>query len=58
MHHSPDTEVNIFPLSESFDSVAESILSLPDNVLVFAIGNQVGAGQEILQKLSNSRDHG
>jgi len=31
---------------------------LPDNVLVFAIGNQVGAGQEILQKLSNSRDHG
>jgi poly-gamma-glutamate synthase PgsB/CapB len=58
MHHSPGTEVNIFPLSESFDSVVESILSLPDNVLVFAIGNQVGAGQEILQKLSNSRDHG
>ena len=57
VHHSPDTEVMIFPLSDSIDEVYESILSLPDDVLVFAIGNQVGAGQEILQKLSDSRDH-
>ncbi len=57
VHHSPDTEVMIFPLSDSIDEVYESILSLPDDVLVFAIGNQVGAGQEILQKLSKSRDH-
>ena len=57
VHHSPDTEVMIFPLSDSIDEVYESILSLPDDVLVFAIGNQVGAGQEILQKLSESRDH-
>jgi len=56
VHHSPDTEVMIFPLSDSIDEVYESILSLPDDVLVFAIGNQVGAGQEILQKLSESRD--
>ena len=55
LHHSPDTEVSIFSLNESIDSVSESILSLPDDVLVFAIGNQVGTGQEILQKLSESR---
>ncbi len=57
LHHSPDTEVSIFSLNESIDSVSESILSLPDDVLVFAIGNQVGTGQEILQKLSESRDN-
>ena len=55
LHHSPETEVSIFSLNESIDSVSESILSLPDDVLVFAIGNQVGTGQEILQKLSESR---
>jgi len=57
LHHSPDTEVSIFSLNESIDIVSESILSLPDDVLVFAIGNQVGTGQEILQKLSESRDN-
>jgi len=57
LHHSPDTEVSIFSLNESVDNVSESILSLPDDVLVFAIGNQVGTGQEILQKLSESRDN-
>ena len=57
LHHSPDTEVSIFSLNESIDSVSEFILSLPDDVLVFAIGNQVGTGQEILQKLSESRDN-
>ena len=57
LHHSPDTEVSVFSLNESVDNVSESILSLPDDVLVFAIGNQVGTGQEILQKLSESRDN-
>ena len=57
LHHSPDTEVIIFSLNESIDNVSESILSLPDDVLVFAIGNQVGTGQEIIQKLSESRDN-
>jgi len=57
LHHSPDTEVSIFSLNESVDNVSEFILSLPDDVLVFAIGNQVGTGQEILQKLSESRDN-
>ena len=57
LHHSPDTDVSIFSLNESVDNVSESILSLPDDVLVFAIGNQVGTGQEILQKLSERRDN-
>jgi poly-gamma-glutamate synthase PgsB/CapB len=57
LNHSPDTEVIIFSLNESIDNVSEFILSLPDDVLVFAIGNQVGTGQEILQKLSESRDN-
>ena len=57
-HHSSETKVSIFPLNEPLDNVVESILNLPDDVLVYAIGNQVGAGQEILQKISNRRDHG
>ena len=57
-HHSSETKVSIFPLNETLDNVVESILNLPDDVLVYAIGNQVGAGQEILQKISNRRDHG
>ena len=57
-HHSSETRVSIFPLNETLDNVVESILNLPDDVLVYAIGNQVGAGQEILQKISNRRDHG
>ena len=57
LHHSPDTEVSIFSLNESVDNVSKSILSLPDDVLVFAIGNQVGTGQKILQKLSESRNN-
>ena len=50
-------QTNLLSLNESVDNVSESILSLPDDVLVFAIGNQVGTGQEILQKLSESRDN-
>ena len=55
MHHSPDTKVQIFPLNDKTDSVSRSILDLPEDILVFAIGNQVGEGQNILQKLSESR---
>ena len=57
-HHSSETKVSIFPFNETLDNVVESILNLPDDVLVYAIGNQVGAGQEILQKISKRRDHG
>ena len=57
MHYSPETKGTIFSLSESPDNISKSILSLPEDMLVFAIGNQVGEGQKILQKLSESRDH-
>ena len=57
MHHSPDTEVKIFSIDESIENITKSILDLSDDILVFAIGNQVGAGQDILQKLSESRAH-
>ena len=55
MHHSPETKVQIFPLDDKIDSVSKSILDLPEDILVFAIGNQVGDGQNILQILSESR---
>ena len=55
IHHSPETKVQIFPLDDKIDSVSKSILDLPEDILVFAIGNQVGEGQNILQKLSESR---
>ena len=55
MHHSPETKVQIFPLDDKIDSVSKSILDLPEDILVFAIGNQVGEGQNILQILSESR---
>ena len=50
--YSPDTKVQVFRLNEQLEKTTESILTLPDDVLVYAIGNQVGEGQEILQKLS------
>ena len=57
IHHSPETKVQIFPLDDKIDSVSKSILDLPEDILVFAIGNQVGEGQNILQILSESRYH-
>ena len=42
-------------LGDSIENISNSILDLDDDILVFAIGNQVGAGQEILNKLSESR---
>ena len=55
MHHSPETRIQIFSLNDKIDSVSKSILGLPEDILVFAISNQVGEGQNILQKLSESR---
>ncbi len=55
IHHSPDTHVSIFSISEAIENISKSILDLDDDIMVFAIGNQVGAGQEILNRLSESR---
>ena len=57
-HSSPDTKVQTFRLNERLEKTTDAILTLPDDVLVYAIGNQVGEGQEILQKLSNFKYNG
>ena len=53
--NSPKTEVETIPLNLRYELVVEKILELPKDTLVFAIGNQVGAGQSILEKISAFR---
>ena len=57
-HHSPETAIKIFSIVDEPSLVSESILSLPDDTLIYAIGNQVGVGQEILQILSEKKSNG
>ncbi len=58
IHYSPGTNIQIIGLSNDHNQVIDKLLSLPHDTLIYAIGNQVGAGQEILTKLSNYRHHG
>lgn len=58
IHYSPGTNVQIIGLSNDHNQVVDKLLSLPHDTLIYAIGNQVGAGQEILAKLSDYRHHG
>ena len=57
-HHSPETTIEIFSIVDAPSLVSKSILSLPDDTLIYAIGNQVGVGQEILQILSEKKSNG
>ena len=57
-HHSPETAIKIFSIVDAPSLVSESILSLPDDTIIYAIGNQVGVGQEILQILSEKKSNG
>ena len=57
-HHSPETIVIIFSIDEKADVVSKAILKLPDDSLIYAIGNQVGVGQEILEDLARNRSNG
>ena len=57
-HHSPETIVIIFSIDEKADVVSKAILRLPDDSLIYAIGNQVGVGQEILEDLARNRING
>ena len=54
-YHSPATKVSVVPLDLACEDVVSQIMELPFDTLVYAIGNQVGAGQEILTKLSEFR---
>ena len=57
-YHSPETIVKVFSIDDAPNDVSESILALPDDTLIYAIGNQVGVGQEILELLSGKRSIG
>jgi len=52
IHYSPETKVLIFGLDDSIQTIIDSMISLRDDTLVYAIGNQVGIGQNILENLS------
>ena len=56
--HSPETIVRVFSIDDAPNDVSESILALPNDTLIYAIGNQVGVGQEILQILSEKKSNG
>ena len=55
-HFSPGTKIDTFNLRTEVDQVVNRILSLPNESLLYAIGNQVGDGQEILNLLSEARE--
>ena len=57
-HRSPGTIVIIFSIDEKAEVVSKAILKLPDDSLIYAIGNQVGVGQEILEDLARNRSNG
>ena len=52
---SPLTDIQVLTLKFDYDEVVNEIMKLPEYTLVYAIGNQVGAGQEILTKISKFR---
>ena len=57
-HHSENTKVNIIGLDDPIEKLIEKMAEMPNNTLVYAIGNQVGVGQEILELISTFRNHG
>ena len=57
-HHSPKTDVKVIGLYEPLNEVVNLLEDLPNDTLIYAIGNQVGAGQDILQLISEYKHHG
>ena len=58
VHHSPKTDIKVIGLDQSLNDVLHALETLPDDTLIYAIGNQVGAGQEILKLIADHRHHG
>ena len=56
--YSPRTTTNVIGLRDKHDLFISFLEGIPDDTLVFAIGNQVGAGQEILEMISKYRHNG
>ena len=57
-HHSENTRVNVIGLDDPIEKLIEKMAEMPNNTLVYAIGNQVGVGQEILEIISTFRNNG
>jgi hypothetical protein len=58
VHLSPLTDVKTFDLNKNLNTSTKLLESLPNETLIYAIGNQVGAGQEILEKISKLKING
>ena len=56
--NSPKTSIQIIGLKNPLEDVISNLKNLPNNSFVYAIGNQVGAGQEILEKISKLKYNG
>ena len=55
---SPKTSVEIIGLEKPLENVISNLKNLPNNSLVYAIGNQVGDGQKILEKIARLKHYG
>ena len=55
---SPKTSVEIIGLEKPLEDVISNLKNLPNNSLVYAIGNQVGDGQKILEKIARLKHYG
>ena len=52
------TSIDIISLEQPLEDVISSMKKLPNKSLVYAIGNQVGAGQEILENIARLKNNG
>tara|TARA_A100001015_G_scaffold184708_1_gene205532 strand:- start:4532 stop:5716 length:1185 start_codon:yes stop_codon:yes gene_type:complete len=55
---SPKTSAEIIGLEKPLEDVISNLKNLPNNSLVYAIGNQVGDGQKILERIASLRHYG
>jgi poly-gamma-glutamate synthase PgsB/CapB len=57
-YHSPQTSSEVIEESESMSKTIKQFEFLPKDSLLFAMGNQVGFGQELIDKLMEYRANG
>ena len=55
---SPKTNFEVIGLEKPLKNIIANLKNLPNNSLIYAIGNQVGAGQEILEKVATLKKNG
>ena len=57
-HQSPNTKIDIVALDDPIEFLIELFEKVTKDTLVYAIGNQVGAGQKILELVATYRFYG